>query len=282
MELVDTHCHLNDPNLAFSVEEALANAQAAGVVQLVVPGMNGPTTRRAVELATAYPGRLFAAVGFHPHNVLQRSGGISAEAIAELRTLSTQPGVVAVGEIGIDYHHYDQTTRDVQREAFAAQLEFAVELDLPAIVHGRDAYADVLDVIQAHPRSRGVLHSFDAPYEVARAALDAGWLISLTAIITYRDADRLREVVRKLPLDRLMVETDTPYLPPQSIRDASKDLQSAGRAIGGKVIGARGRNNQPAYLPETARVLAELQGVDLETVAMTTTGTARSFFGLSI
>ncbi len=284
MKLIDTHCHLNDPNFSIPVEEAVRAARAAGVVQMVVPGMNMPTTKRAVELAAQFPGTLFAAVGLHPHNVYQRTPGLSDETLSELWSLAKQDGVVAVGEIGMDYHHYEPTdeNRERQQQAFAAQLELSLEERLPAIVHGREAYADVLDVIRAYPGSTGVLHSFEAPYEVARAAFDLGWLISLTALVTYPNYDWLRDVVRQVPLELLMLETDSPYLPPQAIRNQTKERKNASteEQVGGKVVGARGRNNQPQYVLEVAKVVAEVKGIELAEVARVTTETARELFRL--
>lgn len=271
MTLIDTHCHLNDSNLVIPADEAIRAATEAGVTRFVVPGTDLVNSRTALELAAAHPEVCFAAVGVHPHDAVA-----APTPLAELRTLAAAEGVVAIGEIGIDYHHHTRDeTGAMQREAFAAQLALAVELGLPAIVHGRNAYDDVLDVIHAHPGSRGVLHSFEAPYEVAAAALDLGWIVGFTALVTYRGNDALREVVAKLPDDAFVLETDTPYLPPRTVRDRAKTEASTPG-----VIGARGRNNQPAYLIETAQLVAQVRRTSLEAVALATTRTAAQFFSL--
>lgn len=269
MEFIDTHAHLNDEHLPVPVATAVADAKAAGVVQIVVPGTDLENSKQAVLLANTHDA-VFAAVGIHPHDVLE--GKFDAAAV---RPLIDESRVVAVGEIGMDFHHYDRDeTIEKQQAAFAAQLEFSIEAGLPAIVHGRRAYADVLDVIRAYPESLGVLHSFEADYETAKRVLDADWFISLTALITYPQYDWLRDVVRKLPLELLMIETDAPYLPPQSLRDVTPPVAKPG------THGARGRTNTPAHVVEVAKVLAELKGVELGLVAATTTETARNFFRL--
>lgn len=308
MELIDVHAHLFDANMPVSPAEAVAAGQAAGVVQMVVPGLDVATSREAIEIADQFPGVCFATVGVHPSEVLIEGFDLETT-IAELKNLVGQPDsstpgtsddasgaqndmrkrVVGIGEIGIDYYHYDRAeTGKTQREAFAAQLSLAVEHDLPVIIHGRNAYDDVLDVIRAHPGSRGLLHSFEASYEVAKQALDLGWIISFTALVTYPGNEYLLDVVRKLPIDRISVETDAPYLPPQSVRErshqspvtSSQVVDSRFTIHDSPVIGKRGRNNQPAYMVETAQTLADARGISLEELATATTATARTLFGL--
>ena len=266
MEFIDTHCHLNDEQLQVPVADAIGNAAAAGVVQFIVPGTDLENSKQAVLLANTYD-NVYAAVGIHPHDTV----GVEFDP-TPLRPLIDESRVVAVGEIGMDFHHHDENTRDRQQTAFVAQLEFAVEAGLPVIVHGRDAYADILDVIRAYPESLGVLHSFEADYATAKQVLDAGWLISFTALLTYPQYDWLREVARKLPLELLMIETDAPYLPP-ILKNMEPGAQSKG---------SRGRSNEPKYVVEVAKVLAELKGLSLEEVAELTTETARNFFRLSV
>ena len=269
MEFIDTHCHLSDEHLPLAAADAVARAKQAGVTQIIVPGTDLETSKQAVLLANS-DDAIYAAVGMHPHDVVKAVFDPSA-----LRPLIDESRVVAVGEIGMDFHHYDRDeTLERQQSAFSAQLEFAIEAGLPAIVHGRKAYADVLDVMRAYPESLGVLHSFEADYETARAALDAGWLISLTALVTYLEYDWLRDVVRRLPLELLMLETDAPYLPPQSVRTGHAEAKRGAH-------GARGQSNEPKYVVEVAKVLAGLKGVSLEEVAAVTTETARNFFHLT-
>lgn len=299
MELIDVHAHLFDANMPVTPAEAIRAAQEVGVGQFVVPAYSLATSRQAVELAEQFPGVCFATIGIHPHEVLIPAFDLNASVAAlkdmldstttsydsrvtnyepgrpESHTSGLVPRPVGIGEIGIDYHHHTrEETGKTQREAFAAQLALAVEHDLPIIVHGRKAYDDVLDVIRAHPGSRGLLHSFEADYDVAKQALDLGWVISFTALVTYPGNEYLLEVARKLPLDRITVETDAPYLPPQSIRKA---LPTAGA-----VIGKRGINNQPAYMIETAQKLADARGILLDELAEATTHTARTLFQLPL
>ncbi|MBI2589519.1 TatD family hydrolase [Candidatus Berkelbacteria bacterium] len=293
-ELIDTHCHLNDSNLAWSVEEAIGRAEQAGVRQLVVPGLDVATSERAVELAGQYPKRVFAAVGIHPHEVVKKDFELK-NAIQALRNLllhHCKPAfnrsssgnaainhkscnMVAIGEVGIDYHHHTQEETGVrQREAFGQFLKLATEHNLPVIIHGREAYNDVLAIAAGYPQVRAVLHSFEAPYEIAAQALDRGWLISLTALITYPNYDWLREVVAKLPLERLMVETDAPYLPPQRVRAQKPTLTPPGK------LGRRGLNNEPANVVDVAQALAKVQQLTLEEIAVATTKNTRAFFGI--
>lgn len=327
MQFVDVHAHLFDANMPVTPAEAIAAAQAVGVAQFVVPGLDVTTSKAAIALGQQFPGVCFPTIGIHPHEVLipdfdlTASIGQLSELLSsrwkkseirirksetnqnpEIRTLKQgtqlpttnyklQTTMVGIGEIGIDYHHHTrEETGKVQREAFATQLALGAQHDLPIIVHGRKAYDDVLDVIRAHPGSRGLLHSFEADYEVARQALDLGWIISFTALVTYPGNEYLLDVANKLPLDRITVETDAPYLPPQSIRIKNQEVRSKNidRAHPSpltphslSVIGKRGINNQPAYMVETAQALAVARGISLEEFAAATTHTARTLFQLS-
>ncbi|MCA9388140.1 TatD family hydrolase [Candidatus Berkelbacteria bacterium] len=268
MRLIDTHTHLNDQNFSLPIEQTIKNAQANGVEKIIVPGVDLESSHRAITLAEKYE-QIYAAIGIHPHDVLMTDHDLD-QAIIDIRKLAQgSDRVVAIGEVGIDYHHHDSAgTGAVQREAFVRQLLLAIELDLPAIVHGRKAYDEVVGVIKDFPGSRGVVHSFEADYEVAKKILDAGWLISLTALITYDGYNWLREVVAKLPLDRLMVETDSPYLPPKIVKTNDSHL------------GSRGRTNEPANVKLVAEQLATIKKISVEEVAETTTQTAQAFFKL--
>lgn len=270
MKLIDTHAHLNDQNFSLPIKQALVSATQSGVEQIIVPGVDLESSHRAVALAQEHP-ELYAAVGIHPHDVLMADHDLD-QALVDIRKLAqTSERVVAIGEIGIDYHHHQrEETGARQRDAFVRQLLLAIELDLPAIVHGRKAYDDVVGVIKDFPGSRGVVHSFEVDYQTAKKILDAGWLISLTALITYDGYDWLREVVKKLPLDRLMVETDSPYLPPKIIEN---------KTTSGKK-GSRGRTNQPSNVKLIAEKLAEIKKVSFAEVANTTTDLATGFFAL--
>lgn len=286
MELVDVHAHLFDRNLSVTPAEAIACARAVGVTQCVVPGLDVTTSHQALKIADQFPGICFATIGVHPSEVLipefnllavMEMLGVMLDRSATENGNAATSLPVGIGEIGIDYYHYDRDkTRSIQREALATQLAVAVEHDLPVIVHGRSAYEDVLDVIRAHPGSRGLLHSFEAPYDVAKAALDLGWIVSFTALVTYPTHQWLHDVIRRLPLDRFTVETDSPYLPPQSRRIVSNGRGAMSPTP--QVIGQRGRNNQPAYVVETVETIAKIRSQSFEQIALATSVTARQLF----
>ena len=247
--LFDTHAHLHFPEFAEDRDDALARARAAGVTRLLAVGADLPSSRAAVTFAAAQPG-VYAAVGIHPHDAESADRG----ALAELEDLARDPRVVAIGEIGLDYYR-DLAPRPAQARAFAAQLALARALDRPVILHCREAHADLLAVLEddALGPAGGILHCFSGDQAAAERGLALGLAISIAGPITYPNARRLADVVRALPLEALVLETDCPYLPPQPWR---------------------GRRNEPAYLPVTAARVAELRGLDMARVAAATTRTA--------
>lgn len=257
MALIDSHCHLDFPDFDPDREEVLARARAAGVGALVNPGADLPSSQRAVALAERYPD-VYAAVGVHPHD----ASTLDSRALARLRQLAAHPRVVAIGEIGLDYYR-DLSPRARQRAAFNAQLELAAELRLPVIVHQREAAEDVLAILRAWAdrlSAGGVLHAFSAShFAMAREALAMGFYIGIGGPITFANAGKLRETVPKLPLERLLLETDAPYLTPHPFR---------------------GQRNEPAHLVLVARRLAELHGVPLETLAGQVSDNTRRLFRL--
>ena len=253
--LFDTHAHLHDP--AFDADRAavIARARAAGVTGFLTIGTDEATSVAAVALAAAEPD-VYAAVGIHPHD----AGTASPATLERIAALARAPRVVAIGEIGLDYYR-DLSPRAAQREALVAQLRLARAVGKPVLLHCREAHADLLDVCEAEGVAAvgGILHCFSGDLEVARRGLDLGLLISIAGPVTYPSARRLAEVVRALPLDRLVVETDCPYLPPQPWR---------------------GQRNEPAYLPTTAARVAELLGLPIATVAAATSGNAARLLAL--
>jgi TatD DNase family protein len=252
---VDTHAHLHDPAFDGDRPAVLARARAAGVAAFLTIGTDVATSEAALRLAAAEPD-VYAAVGIHPHDARTAD----AAALDRLAVLARVPRVVAVGELGLDYYR-DHSPRPVQRTALVAQLGLAHAVGKPVLLHCREAHADLLDICRAEHVGTvgGILHCFSGDLAVARQGLDLGLLISIAGPVTYPSARRLGEVVRALPLDRLVVETDCPYLPPQPWR---------------------GQRNEPAYLPVTAARVAELLGVPLETVAAATTDNAARLLGL--
>jgi TatD DNase family protein len=252
--LFDTHAHLHDPAFDEDRGAVLARARATGVGRFLTIGTDVETSRQAVALAAAHPD-VFAAVGIHPHD----ASAADAPALAAIAALARAPEVVAVGEIGLDFFR-NLSPRAVQLTALSAQLELARTAGKPVLLHCREAHPDLLAVLATElGEAGGIMHCFSGDLAVARRCLDLGLLVSIAGPVTYPNARRLAEVVRAVPLDRLVLETDCPYLPPQPWR---------------------GRRNEPAYLPATAVRVAELLGVPLLSVTATTTRSACARLGI--
>ncbi|MFN4292534.1 MAG: TatD family hydrolase [Thermoflexales bacterium] len=255
-ELFDTHCHLDVAAFDADRDAAIARARAAGVSRFLNPAYDLESSRRAVALAQTHAG-VVAAVGVHPND----AADFDEAKLAELRALARAPQVVAIGEIGLDY--YRRTTPpDKQIQAFIAQLALAGELNLPVIVHCRDAYDDALALLREHGRGLPglVMHAFSGRKEHLRAALALGVYIGIGGPVTYPNAHALRDVVKAAPLERIVIETDSPYLAPQS---------------------HRGRRNEPAHVVEVARAIAEIRGMSARDIARITTDNGRRLFGLN-
>lgn len=255
--IVDTHCHLDFDAFANDVADVVARAETAGVLRIIVPTVDLNNAAAVLALAGRFP-QVFAAVGVHPNST---ADWLPAW-LETVRALAGESKVVAVGEIGLDYY-WDKSPRATQQAALEAQLEMAARLELPVIVHNREASDDVIKMLAASPlagRERaGVLHSFSADWRTAADALDLGFHLGFTGPLTYKKADELREVAARAPLERLLVETDAPFLSPQPYR---------------------GRRNEPAYVRAVVERLAELRGLEYESVARQTTANAVRLFGL--
>jgi TatD DNase family protein len=260
--LVDSHAHLDFPQFGSDRAAVLERAQAAGVGAIVDVGADLESSRRAVALAQAEP-MVYASVGVHPHDAKTLDGAT----LAELRALASQPKVVAVGEIGLDFYR-DLSPRDVQRRAFQAQLAWAAQMARPVVIHDREAHEPVLAILEDWARGlagsplagrAGVLHSFSGELAMAERAIALGFYISISGPVTYQNARRLPEIVAALPLDRLLIETDCPYLPPHP---------------------HRGQRNEPAYVQLVAERVAAIRGVAIQEIAAATTANARRLFGL--
>jgi TatD DNase family protein len=252
--LVDSHCHVS---LHEGGEEALARARKAGVRGFLVPGTKLEDAPEAVAVAGRHRD-VWAAVGFHPHEAKD----LDDAAEATIDSMLGRDRVVAVGEIGLDYH-YDHSPRDVQRSALVRQLTLARKHGLPAIIHNRESTDDLVAILAGEEARgvRGMLHSFTESYEVAVRLIDLGWYISFSGILTFRNADALRSVAKRLPPDRVLIETDTPYLAP---------------------VPHRGRPNEPAFVAYVAETLAGLWMLPLDEVADATTRNFESLFGVSV
>ncbi|NLM38009.1 MAG: TatD family hydrolase [Firmicutes bacterium] len=255
MRLFDTHCHLNDETYQADLAAVLARARAAGVVRMLVVGYDLPSSRRALALAEAENG-VYAAVGIHPHD----AAGVTAADLECLAELLARPQAVALGEIGLDYH-YENSPRRRQQEVFRAQLALARKAGKPVVIHGREAHADLVATLKAEGGSfQGVMHCYSGSKEAAREYLEMGLYISVAGPVTFKNARKLPEVVPALPVDRLLIETDAPYLSPHPWR---------------------GRRNEPAYLVAVAERVAELLKLPVEAAADLTWNNGAACFGLA-
>ena len=254
--LVDSHAHLDMPEFDADREAVVRRALDAGVVAVLCPAeLTAPASLPAIlGLRRMFP-TVLAAAGVHPH----QAKDLTDAHLARLRELAAAGTIRAVGEIGLDFH-YDLSPRDTQREALRAQLRAAGELGLPAVVHSRLSGPEVVEAVDGERfTAGGILHCFTEPWDIARAMLDRGFLISFSGVLTFPKAADLRDVAGKVPLDRLLVETDSPFRAPVPYRGA-------------------GRRNEPAFVIETARVLAGLKGLDLAGLAGATTANFRRLF----
>lgn len=270
---VDSHCHIDGPEYDVDRDEVIARAREAGLTAMLNVGTGDPHSgvfERAVALAEQYP-EIYCAIGVHPHDA-KLFDEAAQQRLIDLARQSSR--VVAWGEIGLDYH-YDHSPRDVQREVFRRQLVIARELNLPVVIHSRAADDDTIAILREHggtgvstvnhaqdaratPRA-GVLHCFGGSLQMAEQAIELGFFISFAGNLTFKKADDLRAVAGTLPLERLLVETDCPYLTP---------------------VPFRGKRNEPARVVETAKFLAELKGVSVEEVGRTTSENFARLFGV--
>lgn len=264
LNLIDTHAHLDFEQFDGDVEGALERAAAAGVNRIINVGTTLERSRKSVALAERFS-NVSATVGVHPHDAADVNDSVTDE----LKKLSAHKKVVAVGEIGFDFHYDGGPDETAQVDAFFAQSEVAVEAGLPIIVHSRDAeelsrqhlkeHADLAAADNPARQEFGVVHCFTGSLQFAEAALKLGYLISFTAPITYPKNDELRKVVGAVPLEKLMVETDCPFLPP---------------------VERRGKRNEPAFVVATAQAVADIKGIGIGEVAQATTANAERLFGL--
>ncbi|MFA6042617.1 MAG: TatD family hydrolase [Patescibacteria group bacterium] len=279
--LIDTHCHLNFNAYKDDLDQVIERTLAAGM-RVINIGSQSTTSQRAVELAKQHPGKFFAAIGLHPLHLFETfvdkdevdipfKTRQEVFDVAFYSNLAKEKGVVAVGECGVDYYRVPdgidpQVFVARQKEVFLQQAAFAQGHDLPLVLHTRahpkeptKAYNDLLELLQHAGYNRGVVHCYTGDVDTARKFVDAGCLISFTGIITFPNATKLLDVVRFVPLDRMMVETDAPYLAPQQFR---------------------GKRNEPLYVQHVADKIAEVKGIGVEEVVRQTTKNAEVFFHL--
>jgi TatD DNase family protein len=249
--LVDSHAHLDDPAFAADLPAVLDRARDAGVERIVTIGTSLESSRRAREIAESRPEVTFSP-GIHPHEADRTHD------LAELRELARHPRAVAVGETGLDYvKNYSSVPN--QKELFVRHLEIALEADKPVTIHCREAHGELFPILRAHAPLRGVIHCFNGTWADAERYLGLNFYLSIAGPVTYPGATDLREVVQRIPLDRILLETDCPFLPPQKFR---------------------GKRNEPAYVRYAAEEVAKVQGLPLEEVMDTTSRNARNLFGL--
>ena len=249
MKLIDTHAHIYYDDYSERMDDVIQAAADNGVHKIISVGVDLETSEECIRLAEKYPS-VYATCGYHPHEAVKAPKGY----LYELESLYEHPKVVAVGEIGLDYHYHFSEPSD-QKKVFQEQLEMANSLDLPAVVHCRESDDDILCGIQQSGHESGVIHCFTSSLDFANSILDTGFCISFTGIITF--VKGLEEVVKKIPLEKMMVETDSPYLSPKP---------------------HRGKKNEPAFAVHIAEKIAALKEISLNEVADTTTETAYNLF----
>ena len=251
---IDTHCHLD--KLDSTPEEAIIEAKQAGVQRMVTVSVDEPSLDFVSSMVQQFP-EVYGSVGFHPHDAAE----LTEDLEQKIRKLALEEKkLIAIGETGLDYH-YMYSSAEVQQQVFSKQLQLAVELNLPVIMHSREAETDTLNILQEIPvLPLGVAHSFTSSFEMAKTLIEMGWYIGINGIVTFKNAEDLREVVSWLPLDRLLLETDSPFLAPTPFR---------------------GKPNKPAHIPAIATFIAKLRGISLEQLSEQTSANAQRLFNFS-
>lgn len=255
MRLFDTHAHVTDERFQYDRDEMLEQCFAAGVEYIVCPAVDRKTSEQSVAISKEYD-QIYAAVGVHPHEAKD----VTEEDYALFKKWALEEEkVVAIGEIGLDYY-YDFSDREVQKEAFIRQIHLAREVDLPIIIHDRDAHGDTMDILRREGKGvRGIFHCYSGSYEMAKEAMKMGFYISFSGTVVFKNSTKLKEVARQIPLDRILIETDSPYLTPPPFR---------------------GRRNQPSYTQYVAEEIARLKEMDAEELAKIALNNAKKCFNI--
>lgn len=250
----DTHAHIDDPTYAEDFQEVLLRIQSAQISRVTNVGYDLPSSERSVKLTEDY-NFIYAAIGIHPHNAQD----VTADTWNRLLDLAKQPKVLAWGEIGLDYYR-DLSPRPIQKEVFIQQIKLANEIGLPIVIHNRDAHQDVLEIVKANPpQYGGIFHCYSGSWEMADTLLKLGFYLSFAGPVTYKNARHTVEVAKRIPLDRMLVETDSPYLTPEP---------------------RRGKRNEPTYVREIVQKLSEIKNLSFEDVAFATMQNAETIFKL--
>lgn len=253
--LFDTHVHLNAEQFNDDLQEVIDRAIAEGVTNMVVVGFDELTINKAIELAEKYD-FIHASVGWHPVDAID----MTPEHLEWLKELASHPKVVALGEMGLDYY-WDKSPKEIQKEVFRKQIRLAREVKLPIIIHNRDATADIVEILKEENAGEvgGIMHCYSGSVETALECIDMNFYISLGGPVTFKNAKKPKEVAESIPLERLLVETDCPYLTPHPYR---------------------GKRNEPAYVKLVAEEIAGLKGLTFEEIAEATTQNAKKLFGI--
>lgn len=252
--LFDTHAHYDSGAFNADRMEVLASMPEQGVELILNPGCDLESSRTAVSLANAFP-FVYAAVGVHPSDCETYTDQVEEE----LRKLAADPKVKAVGEIGLDYYWEDNAPAEVQKAVFHRQMELARELKLPVIIHDREAHRDCLEIVKEYPDVKGVYHCYSGSVEDAKILVKLGWMLSFTGVVTYKNARKSLEVIQWLPMDRIMIETDSPYLTP---------------------VPFRGKRNDSGKVGLVAETIAQVKGMDVEEVIRITTENGKRLFNI--
>ncbi|MBI5286266.1 MAG: YchF/TatD family DNA exonuclease [Deltaproteobacteria bacterium] len=255
-KLIDTHAHLDDPGFNKDRDETVKKAREAGLKYIITVGCWGKKGFKPTLVVADRYDLVYATLGVHPHD----AKGAKEDTFVSIQELASHPKVIAIGETGLDYH-YDRSPREVQKEVFRRHILLARQLNLPLVIHSREAQKDTLDILKEEGAQTigGVFHCFSGGYEMARICLDMGFYLSFTGVVTFANARGILDVVKKTPIERMLVETDCPYLTPEAYR---------------------GKRNEPAYVVEVARRIAELKGLSFDDVARVTSLSAIDLFGL--
>lgn len=253
--LIDSHAHLDMHEFDRDREQVLDRALQNGITKILTIGIDLPSSISALQLAKSYD-FVFSSVGYHPHNANELDSNI----LRNLGELASEPEVVAWGEIGLDFYRKHSSPKN-QKNAFNLQLENAAHFDLPLIIHIRDAHEEALDILKGHGKKSysGVIHCFSGDHSLARQYMDLGFYISIPGTVTYKNATQIQDVARKMPLDKMLLETDAPFLTPSP---------------------KRGKRNEPSYVRYTARKIADLRGIEVLEIAEQTSENAKRLFGL--
>jgi len=253
MFLIDSHAHLDMEEFDPDRDQVLERAQQAGITHIITIGVDLQSSQRALTLSDKHP-FLFTSVGCHPHH----AEACDHEMLEALKRLTSHRSVVAWGEIGLDFFR-NYAPQAKQKEIFYRQLEMALQVDLPVIIHDRNAHSEVLDILRTTKNHRGVIHCFSGDYDLAMTFMDLGFYISIPGTVTYKKAKEVQDVATRIPLEALLLETDAPYLAPHP---------------------RRGRRNEPLFVTYTAKKIAQLRGLDLETLAHQTYENTKKLFSL--